>query len=478
MSSVKTETPSDKVWSVEALGIEPIPAASRHGSAKELFKLWVGANANYVVVVTGAFVLSFGLSITSAISAIIVGNLLGCIVVGLASIMGPKTGTAGIVTSRITFGQLGSILPNVLSVITALSWFSINAILATDAVNSLFGLVGFHGASAQWIGLGVVVVLEVVIAIYGHATIIWLEFYIAIFLAIIFAVLAYFVLTHLSSAEIQIQQKTVFSFASWLGAMGLAFSYPVGWSNYASDYSRYFPRAMSWKKISFAAGFGQFVAVALCETLGVFIAVLVGGNVSADPTTQLAHILPIWFVVPLLLAIVIGGIAANVPNGYTAGLGLLALRLPMTRVSSLLVIAAFTIAIRVIVLIEGDFVGAYENFLAYMSYWIAPWAAIVVVDYFLRKGDYNSSEMMKWKESIYWYDNGIFWPGLLSFLIGVAACLLFSNSATLASPLMTKVLHIGDLSFESGILFAAMSYFVLVKDHSIVANTEASLEKL
>jgi NCS1 family nucleobase:cation symporter-1 len=43
--------------------------------------------------------------------------------------------------------------------------------------------------------------------------------------------------------------------------MGIVFSYPIGWANFASDYSRYFPAETSAKKIVLAAGGGQFVAL-------------------------------------------------------------------------------------------------------------------------------------------------------------------------------------------------------------------------
>ncbi len=58
----------------------------------ELFKVWIGANTNYVVVVTGALALSQGLSLWQALLAILVGNFLGCLALGLTTIMGPKTG--------------------------------------------------------------------------------------------------------------------------------------------------------------------------------------------------------------------------------------------------------------------------------------------------------------------------------------------------------------------------------------------------
>src|SRR6202034_690673 len=107
-------------------------------------------NTNFVVVATGALIFSMHLSLLSAVAAIVVGNLAGCLVLGLSSIMGPRSGTSGIMTSGSSFGQLGAVLPKGLNVISALSWFSINSILATQALDQLFAMVGYADTSAIW----------------------------------------------------------------------------------------------------------------------------------------------------------------------------------------------------------------------------------------------------------------------------------------------------------------------------------------
>jgi nucleobase:cation symporter-1, NCS1 family len=45
---------ADKAWSIEQHAIDPIPSSDRHGTPIELFKMWIDANINYVVVVTGS----------------------------------------------------------------------------------------------------------------------------------------------------------------------------------------------------------------------------------------------------------------------------------------------------------------------------------------------------------------------------------------------------------------------------------------
>ena len=472
----RTSVEADKVGSIEQHGIDPIPISDRHGSPFELFKLWVGANVNYVVIVTGAFALSVGVTFFQAITAIIIGNLIGCLMVGLTSIQGPRTGTSGIMTSRVSFGQLGSILPKIPNVVSALSWFSIQSIVATDALQELFSLAGYSGHSAVWVALGVVLAIEIIMAVYGHATIIAAEGLIAVVLAVLFCGLALFVAPHVPAQQLITFNQHQGSFSSWLIAVGIIASYPITWTNFASDYSRYFPPSLSWKQIALAAGLGQFVSLALCEVIGLVFAIAVGGNLGNDPVSQLGHFIPTWFMVPLLIAVIFGGIAANVPNGYTASLGLLALRLPMTRLTSLVVITLFTVCVRIAVVYYGAFFDAYQNFLNYMVFWTGPWATIVIVDYFMRRGDYSSVDMMKWGSGRYWYSSGIFWPGITAFATGIIFSLIFSNTSTFASPLMTHVLGWGDLSLEAGIIFAGLTYWTFARSYyksGQFANTHA-----
>jgi NCS1 family nucleobase:cation symporter-1 len=120
---------------------------------------------------------------------------------------------------------------------------------------------GFHSHGVVWVSLAIILAAEIVLAIYGHATIIAAEKWIVVVLAVLFAGLASFVLPHASLAIASQVNHGGGSFSTWLIAMGIVFSYPIGWANFASDYSRYFPAETSAKKIVLAAGGGQFVAL-------------------------------------------------------------------------------------------------------------------------------------------------------------------------------------------------------------------------
>jgi NCS1 family nucleobase:cation symporter-1 len=417
---------------------------------------------NYVVLLTGALAVTQGLSFWGSMSAILIGNILGCTVVGLSSIMGPKTGSAAIITSRPSFGQLGAVLPIIVSTLSAIGWFSINSVIATQSLIEVFKLVGLPGSPTfGWLALLIVLVGEITVALYGHATIIASERLVSMVLVVMFMGLLIFVVPKIDWATAAIGRKPHDAhLATWLLVMGLMFSYPVSWTNFASDYSRYLPKATAWRSIAWASGGGQFVSLVFCEAIGVCFAMAVGGDLS-DPVADLPKVLSNWYLLPFLLTVIVGSIAANVPNGYTAGLGLLALRLPITRITSLLLIAVATLAFRIFTMLHGHALDLYEQWLGYILIWTCPWVAIVIVDYFMRDGEYDGTDLMLWGRGRYWYSGGIYWPGILAFLLGLGASFLFANGDLYTSPLMTRFFGGTDLSFESGLIVAGLIYYFL-----------------
>jgi len=241
---------ADMAWSVERHAIEPIPDADRHGTPIELFRMWIGANVNYIGVVTGSLILSQVQSVWAAISAILLGNLFGSSIVGLCSIMGPRTGTAGIVGTRTSFGQLGACLPMAISLFSALSWFSVQSIVATQSLEALFQLGGASGAAVVWLSIALVLAAEIAIAVYGHATIIAAEKWIGLLLTVMFAGLVAFIAPRLAGAALPAPAAGGVSVAAWLSTVGIVAALPAGWANFASDYSRYFPARTRWPAIA------------------------------------------------------------------------------------------------------------------------------------------------------------------------------------------------------------------------------------
>jgi len=87
---------------IEQHTIYQIPLEQRHGKARHLFTLWLGANINVLTVVTGALATTlFGQSFLAGSSAIVIGNLVGTIFMALHAAQGPRLGVPQMVQSRV-----------------------------------------------------------------------------------------------------------------------------------------------------------------------------------------------------------------------------------------------------------------------------------------------------------------------------------------------------------------------------------------
>ncbi|MGZ4130648.1 MAG: cytosine permease, partial [Actinomycetota bacterium] len=68
---------SDRVWSIETHGIDPIPDADRHGEPRELFWIWAAANIAILGVAYGGFLVTwYGLYLWQGIVVALVGTSL------------------------------------------------------------------------------------------------------------------------------------------------------------------------------------------------------------------------------------------------------------------------------------------------------------------------------------------------------------------------------------------------------------------
>src|SRR5207245_11070155 len=95
-----------------------------------------------------------------------------------------------------------------------------------------------------------------------------------------------------------------------------------------------------------------------------------------------------------MVAIALGTVAVNALNDYTGSLSLLAAGIRVPRVASAFVVAVlgflFTLYLN-----SGNLGTKFENYLLFLSYWIAPWAAVVLVDWMLRGGRVDANGRLR-----------------------------------------------------------------------------------
>jgi NCS1 family nucleobase:cation symporter-1 len=155
-------------------------------------------------------------------------------------------------------------------------------------------------------------------------------------------------------------------------------------------------------------------------------------------------------------------VAANVINIYSGTMSLVALGirelgLTMRQRRALLAVLAGVIGFAGGLIFEAQVApgGKYESFLLLISYWIAPWLAVIFVDYWLRNGDYGD-------ESIFYSTRHQRWQGFVAMALGLGISVyFFSNNAIYVGVVPKSNPNVGDLTFLVGFVISAVVYYAL-----------------
>jgi NCS1 nucleoside transporter family len=445
----------ERVATVEPGGVEYIALKERHGRPIDLLWTWLSPNLEFATVFIGVIAVAFlGLSLAQAALAIIVGTLLGSITHAILSSWGPKFGVPMMVESRGAFGFLGNILPAGLNAFTgAFGWFIVNSVSGAFAIQALFPSFNLP----FWVAFLVIVVAQVAIATLGHNLIHVFERWAFPLLGIVFAVACIFIFRNgnygASGQPIP---------GAWLLAFTAAFGYAVGWNPYAADYTRYLPPNTDRRMVGIWAGLGVLVSCIILELAGAVLVTVAGTKwgLTDIPTAQLQRAMPDPIYYLTLICIAVGAVAANAINIYSGTMSLVALGIKEMGLTLRQRRAALAILAGVIGFFGGLYLESkgvseqYTNFLLLISYWIAPWLAVVFVDYWLRRGDYGDEHMF--------YDpRYVRWQGFVAMAVGlVVSVWLFANSTAYTGPIAKNNPQLGDITFIVGFVITAVLYFV------------------
>jgi cytosine/uracil/thiamine/allantoin permease len=102
--------------------------------------------------------------------------------------------------------------------------------------------------------------------------------------------------------------------------------------------------------------------------------------------------------------------------------------------------------------------------LSLLIVFFAPWFAVYVTDWLLRRGRYDPASLVSdGRGGRYWRKGGIHVPGVVAMIAGMAATLMWLDDApTYVGPLSSRT-HGSDFSIFMGIGVAAAVYWVLAR---------------
>lgn len=438
----------EKVVKVEPGGIEPVADADKHGTPRQLFWTWTSPNLEFATVFVGVLAVSvFGLSFWQATAAVIVGNLLGSVTHGVLSARGPKYGVPQMVLGRVAFGFFGNVLPaSLMSVMAGVGWFAVNSVSGTFALNSLTGLPLVPC-------LILIVIVQVVVAFFGHNLVQAFERYVFPLLAVVFLITAVVIFSKSSPGA----PGGNGGLGGFIITASAAFGYTAGWNPYAADYTRYLPKDASRRAVGWYAGGGLFLSTTVLMLVGAASATI-GGSTSDNPTTAFTGNLPGWLASLTLLSITLGAIAANVLNIYSGALAFLTLglRLPLAWRRAAVAVGFGVVGFVLAWLGLKDAGTAYESFLLVIAYWIGPWLGVVLVDQHFRRDQQIDAALRDTRHKN--------WGGPTAMLMGMIIGIgLFSNQERYVGQVPKAIPWIGDITFLVGFLVAAGIYAIWPK---------------
>jgi purine-cytosine permease-like protein len=428
---------------------------------RETAYFWVGTNANLFFLSVGVIAFGVGLNVWEAVVAVVLGTSL-FITVGLASIGGVRSGLPTMTFTRAVFGSRGNLPNGVLTWAALVAFEAINCIFAVFALLALMRELGWHDPGDTGKVLATLLVLGAsgAIAVYGHATMVYLQRFFAVGLTLVLAlVLAYVV------GDVEWSAAPAGDLGGWqvvagiLAAGAVIASGPISYLFNAPDFVRYLPRNTDGRSIVWIVTLSSGLIALFLSVMGVLLASQ--GDMS-DPIAGVEPLVPGWLFILYILAAVGGSIANNVVAYYSSGLCLQAIGLPLRRYQATALDTVFSTGVVLYILFVEDFTTALHDFVSLLVVWLGPFGAVWLTDGLLRRWRYDPEAVHDVSPaSRYWGWRGVNLNGWIALLAGVAVCLLTVNAPILDGP-VSEALDGADFTWTLGPLVSALVYWLLV----------------
>jgi NCS1 family nucleobase:cation symporter-1 len=366
------------------------PLTLEHPPARSLrlvdqFGLWANLGVSLLGFTGALFVLTpvdAPMSLLAALTAVVVGTLLGTAGVAAAAAPGAQTGAPAMVLLRGVFGARASWLPTGLNILQLLGWTTFELVTISEAMHQLSPSV------PKWVYVLAGGVVTTVLALWPLGWIRSLRKYVTVVVAV--ALVWFFV---------QVLRHPIPSWTAggwhdfWLG-VDTVVAVSVSWVPVAADYTRH---ARSPKQAAVGTFVGYSITQILCYALGLFTLVTVAHGDSDK-------------IFGSFLAVPLGGLAFAVlaireldqsfVDTFSTAVSVQNLRPTWDRRALALVIGTLATVLALVLNI-----GAYVNFLTLLGSVFTPLLGVFVVDWFVvarRRWDLRDQTTTRWANLAAW----------------------------------------------------------------------------
>ena len=385
--------------------IAPTRASQRTWSRWNVAALWVGmAICVPTYTLGGVLTAYFGLSVSEALWTILVANIVVLVPLTLNAFPGTRYGIPCPVVLRASFGIIGSNVPSLIRAVVACGWFGIQTLFGGIAIHLLLSAVSDSwaalGGTGEVIGFFIFWVANIGVVIRGSEAIKHLEALAAPMLLVVAVGLLFWAMPKVSMHEVLSVPANRPADAPFLPYFMAALTAMVGfWATLSlniPDFSRF---ARSQRSQVIGQIIGLPLTMLLFAGLGVILtaasAELVGETIS-DPINLIGRIDSPLSVVLAMLMIILATISTNTAANIVSPTNVFQNVAPkyINENKGVIITGIIGIALMSWELLKKlgwlatdvSVESLYSNWLIGYSSLLGPIAGIMVVDYFLVKG--------------------------------------------------------------------------------------------
>jgi purine-cytosine permease-like protein len=455
----------DRAGRIEQTGIDHIPEAARDSRPANVAAVFFGGNLAFSVIVFGWLPITFGLGWWSTVTASLVGLTVGTLITAPLALLGPRTGTNNTVSSGAHFGVTGRLVGSGLTLVFALAYAAIAVWTSGDALVASAGrLLGTPtGDVALALGYGLIAFEIALVALYGHATVVALQKIVVpvvgvLLLAGIFAFAGSFDAGYSGGGYV-----LGGFWQTWALAVTVAAAGPLSYAPSLGDYTRRVGRRYGDKRVFGAAALGIFGGLLVTTLFGAFTASTFT-SMGDSYVTDLVTAAPGWYVLPILVIGLAGGVGQGALNLYASGLDLESLAPRLSRVHTTLITSVAAFALLYVGTFAFDAVDSITAMTLVLNGVAAPWVVINLLGLVVaRRGHYDPHDLQAFNQGRrggrYWFNGGWNPRAVGAWAAGSAFGLLAVETELYTGPLAHLAGGI-DISLAGSALVAGAAYLV------------------
>jgi purine-cytosine permease-like protein len=310
---------------------------------------------------------------------------------------------------------------------------------------------------------------RVTVAIYGHATIVAMQ---KVVVPVVGALMVLGVVAFAGGFQTGAAggEYVLGGFwQTWTLSAVLFAAAPISYGPTIGDYTRRISaRRFSNRRICAALGLGMFVGVLLPSLFGAFTA-MTFANPTDSYLDDLVAASPGWYVLPIVVISLLGGLSQGVLCVYASGLDLEGLAPRLKRTQTTIITATVAIALLYLGVFVFDAVESVTAMTVALNAVITPWVAILAIGA-LRTKTYDPADLHAFAYGVrggrYWFTGGWNMPAVAGWTVGAGFGLLAVNTtlyvgpladiaggvdvSTLGSAVLAGLIYVVSLSFIEG----------------------------